>query len=264
MLTLVGRSLRRIAPVCIGLAAVLGGFQLILVAVAASYERAGSFDQLAMLLPAVARHAFGTAMSSFAGMASVGFYETGIVLMVALFAIFVAAEPAGDVEAGFVDVIFARPLPRHWIVTRSLLVTTIATLALMLTMGAGTWIGLVTLAPPRARWPELRIVLNLIAHLFMVASCFGAVTLAAAGWARRRAAAQAPVAVAAIALYLIDFLGVWWKELSQVSLISPFHFYQGAAIIEGRANTAQDLSVLGAATIAATALAYWQFSRRDL
>jgi ABC-type transport system involved in multi-copper enzyme maturation permease subunit len=122
----------------------------------------------------------------------------------------------------------------------------------------------VTLAPPRARWPELRIVLNLIAHLFMVASCFGAATLAAAGWARRRAAALAPVAVAAFALYLIDFLGGGGKELSKVSLISPFHFYQGAAIIEGRANTAQDLSVLGAATIAATALAYWQFSRRDL
>lgn len=264
MLTLAGRSLRRIAPMCLGLAAVLGGFQLVLVAVAASYERAGSFDQLAALLPAVARYAFGTAMSSFAGMASVGFYETGIVLMIALFAIFVAAEPAGDVEAGFVDVILARPLPRHWLVTRSLLVTTTATLALMLTMGAGTWIGLMTLAPPRARWPELSIVLNLIAHLFMVASCFGAATLAAAGWARRRAAASAPVAVAAIALYLIDFLGAWWKELSRVSLISPFHFYQGAAIIEGRANTVRDLSVLSAATVAAVALAYWQFSRRDL
>src|SRR5829696_5730458 len=89
-------------------------------------------------------------------------------------------------------------------------------------------------------------------------------TVAAAGWERRRVAALASVAIAAIAVSLIGFLGVWWKELSQLSLISPFHFYQGAAIIEGRANEMQDLSVLGAATVAAVALAYWQFSRRDL
>jgi len=264
MLTLVRRSLRRIAPAWIGLAAVLGGFQLTLVAVAASYERAGSFDLLATLLPAFAQHAFGTAMASFAGMATVGFYETGIVLVVALFAIFVAAEPAGDVEAGLVDMILARPLPRHWMVTRSLLAMTITTLTLALTMGVCTMVGLLALAPPRARWPEPRIVLNLIAHLIMVSCCFGAAALAAAGWARRRAAALAPVALAAVALYLVDFLGTWWTAMPNIGRISPFHFYQGAAIMEGRANTALDLSVLGAATMAASVLAYWQFSRRDL
>jgi beta-exotoxin I transport system permease protein len=264
VLTLVARSLRRIAPAGLWLAAVLGGFQVTLVAVAASYERAGSFNQLALLLPAVARHAFGSAMTSFTGMTTLGFYETGIVLLLAQVAIFVAAEPAADVEAGFVDVIFARPLPRRWLVTRSLLVMTIVTLVLTLAMAAGLWIGLLTLAPRRSLWPEPRIVLNLVAHLVLVSCCFGAASLAAAGWARRRATAQAPVALAAIALYLIDFLGAWWTALSRVSRISPFHFYQGAAIVEGRANTALDLSVLGAATAAAGALAYWRFGRRDL
>jgi beta-exotoxin I transport system permease protein len=264
VLTLVARSLRRVAPANLGLAAVLGGFQLLLVAVAASYERAGSFDQLAMLLPAFAQQAFGTAMTSFAAMSTVGFYETGIVLMVALFAIFVAAEPAGDVEAGFVDMILARPLPRHWMVTRSLLAMTVATLILTLTMGASLWIALLTLAPAGARRPEPRIVLTLIAHLITVSCCFGAAAVAAAGWARRRAAALAPVALAALALYLLDFLGAWWTAMPNIGRISPFHYYQGAAIVEGRANTLLDLSVLGAATLAASALAYWQFGRRDL
>jgi hypothetical protein len=264
VLTLIGRSLRRIAPVGLGLAAVLGFFQLVLVVVAASYEQAGSFDRLATLLPAFAQRAFGTAMTSFAGLTTVGFYETGIVLMVSQFAIFAASEPAGDVEAGFVDMILARPLPRHWVVTRSLLVMMAGTLTLTLTMGAGTWIGLITLAPPHARWPELRLVLNLIAHLTLVAFSFGAAALAAAGWARRRSAAWAPVALAAVALYLIDFLGLWWAAMPRIGRASPFHFYQGSAILQGRANTALDLSVLAAATVAASAVAYWQFSRRDL
>ena len=264
MLTLMARSLRRIAPVCLGLAAVLGFFQIVLVEVAASYERAGSFDRLATLLPAFAQRSFGTAMTSFAGLTTVGFYETGIILMVAQFAIFAASEPAGDVEVGLVDMVLARPLPRHWLVTRSLLVMTAATLALTLTMGASTWIGLMTLAPPHARWPDPRTVLNLIAHLTLVAFCFGATALAAAGWARRRSAAWAPVALAAIATYLIDFLGLWWTAMPRIGRLTPFHFYQGSAVIEGRANTALDLSVLAAATVVASAIAYWQFNRRDL
>jgi hypothetical protein len=103
-------------------------------------------------------------------------------------------------------------------------------------MAAGLWRGRATLAPPRSRWPEPRIVLNLVAHLVLVSCCFGAAALAAAGWARRRAAAQAPVALAAIALYLLDFLGAWWTALSRVGWISPFHFYQGGDR-RGRANT---------------------------
>ena len=242
----------------------LSAFQLVLIEVAGSYERAGSFDRLATLLPAFAQRSFGTAMTSFAGMTTVGFYETGIVLMVAQFAIFAASEPAGDVEAGFVDMVLARPLPRHRLITRSLTVMMTGTLALTLTMGAGTWIGLLTLAPPHTRWPELRLVLNLIAHLTLVAWSFGAAALAASGWARRRAAAWAPIALSAIAMYLIDFLGLWWSAMPRIGRASPFHFYQGSAILEGRANAALDLSVLAAATVALSAIAYWQFSRRDL
>jgi len=45
-----------------------------------------------------------------------------------------------------------------------------------------------------------------MANLLMVTWCFGAATLAAAGWARRRVTAQAPLAVAAIAFYLLNFV----------------------------------------------------------
>jgi len=160
--------------------------------------------------------------------------------------------------------VLARPLPRHWIVTRTLIVMATSTLALALTMGIATWLGLHALAPPRSRWPEAAIVLTLIAHLVMVSWCFGAPALAAAAWARRRASAQAPVAIAAIALYLVDFLGAWWEPLGRFGRLSPFHYYQGSAILDGTAHTPIDLSILGGLTIAASALAYWQFGRRDL
>ena len=264
MLTLVGRSLRRIAPLWLGLAILLAAFQFALVAVAASYEEAGSFSRLAMVLPAFARGAFGAAVSSFAGMTTVGYFEPLIITLLAQFAIYVATEPAGEIEWGLVDVVLARPLPRHWIVTRTLVVMATSTLALALTMGIATWLGLHALAPPGSRWPEPLIVLTLIAHLVMVAWCFGAPALAAAAWARRRASAQGPIAIAAVALYLVDFLGTWWEPVRRFGRLSPFYYYQGSAIVEGKAHTLINLSVLGAVTIAASALAYWQFGRRDL
>ena len=264
MLTLVGRSLRRIAPLWVGLAVVLAAFQIALVAVAASYEEAGSFDRLAMVLPAFARGSFGTALSSFAGMTTIGYFETLVITLVAQFAIYVATEPAGEIEGGLVDLVLARPLPRHWLVTRTLLVMATSTLALALTMGTATWLGLHALAPPGSRWPQPRIVLTLIAHLVMVAWCFGAPALAAAAWARRRAWAQGSVGLAAIALYLIDFIGTFWAPLRRFGRFSPFYYYQGSAILEGSAHTVFNLTILGTVIVAASALAYWQFGRRDL
>ena len=264
MLTLVGRSLRRIAPMTAALAALLAAFQLALVAVAASYERAGSFAFLSALVPDFAKGHIGAGLTSFAAMTTTGYFEPMIVMLAAQFAIYVAAEPAAEIETGLVDTVLCRPLPRHWLVSRSLIVIAISTVALMIAMGSTTFLGLRLLAPPGAPWPEARIVLLLIVNLLMVTWCFAAATLAVAGWTRRRVTAQAPVAVAAIAYYLLNFLASMWEPARSFAWLSPFHYFAGAAILSGGGNLSFNLSILGAATIVACTVAYWQFSRRDL
>ena len=264
MLTLVGRSLRRIWPLTAALAALLAAFQFALVAVAASYERAGSFAFLSALVPDFAKGHIGAGLTSFAAMTTTGYFEPMIVMLVAQFAIYVAAEPAAEIEGGLVDTVLARPLPRHWLVTRTLIVMVIGTVALMIAMGAATSLGLRQIAPPRARWPEPRIVLQLMVNLLMVTWCFGAATLAAAGWARRRVTAQAPLAVAAIAYYLLNFVSTMWEPARAFAWLSPFHYFAGAAILSGAGRLTFNLSVLAAATLVAAAIAYWQFNRRDL
>ena len=52
--------------------------------------------------------------------------------------------------------------------------------------------------------------------------------------------------------------------LRRFGRFSPFYYYRGAAILDGSAHTALNLTILGAIIVAASALAYWQFSRRDL
>jgi hypothetical protein len=98
----------------------------------------------------------------------------------------------------------------------------------------------------------------------MVAWCFGAAALVAAAWARRRGSAQAPVAIAAVTLYLIEFLGSSWAPARPLARVSPFHYYQGTAILAGTADTLLDLSILGVTAVVGIVLAYWRFDRRDL
>jgi ABC-type transport system involved in multi-copper enzyme maturation permease subunit len=264
MLTLIARSLRRIAVLTAALSALLAAFQFAIVAVAASYERAGSFAFLSAIVPDFAKGHIGAGLASFAAMTTTGYFEPMIVMLVAQFAIYVAAEPAADIETGLVDTVLTRSLPRHWIVSRSLIVMAIGTLILMIAMGSATGLGLRWLAPPRTRWPEARVVLLLIVNLLAVTWAFGAATLAAAGWARRRVSAQAPLAVAAIAYYLLNFLASMWAPARSFAWLSPFHYFAGAAILSGGGNLPFNLAVLGAIALVAAAVAYWRFERRDL
>src|SRR5262245_53514746 len=158
VLTLISRTLGRIALLLTALALLLSSFQVALVAIASSLSDSNGFERLAGLAPLFIQQAFGPALTSFGGMTAVGFFEPLIVMLVVEFAIYVATEPAGDVESGLVDLVLARPMPRHRLMTRSLIVMTGAALVLPLTMTASLWISLWLLAPAGARWPEPKTI----------------------------------------------------------------------------------------------------------
>jgi hypothetical protein len=235
-----------------------------IIASASSFVESGDFTRLAQVLPTFLLQALGPALSSFQGMVMFAYFDPLIVMLLVQFAIYLATEPAGEVESNVVDLILARPLPRHWLVTRSVLVMMIGTAVMSGAMFATTWVGLAALAPPGAQWPEPRTALSLSTHVTLIAWSFGGAALAASGWARRRGAAQATIALAAIAAYLIELLGLMWEPVREVARLSPFHYFRAPAILAGTANPALDLGVLGTIAVAGIALAYWQFARRDL
>src|SRR5688572_9320240 len=132
MLILLRRSFGRIARIWVSLLAVLVGFQFALMGAAVSLEQAGDFQRLLEAVPAFVRNTIGPALASFAGMAVLAYFEPAIILGLVLFSVYVASEPAGDVESGLVDLMLARPLPRHWLISRSLLLMTGSTGSLVL------------------------------------------------------------------------------------------------------------------------------------
>ena len=264
---LVRRSAIQSLYVLVPCLVLLAGFQLILVAQAASIESTRSFERMAELIPAFLQRGMGgraLLLASFKGTVTFGYFHPVIMIMVSVLAIYIATEPAYDVESGLVDLVLARSIPRHRLMTRSLLLFTAVTLAAGLSMACGTWIGLHSFASRASDWPSPRIVGLLLAHLVSVGWCFGALGLAVAAGARRWSAAFASVTLGAVALYLVELLAIGWEPARTVAWISPFRYYPALPIVAGDPTGLTNLGVLLTAAAVLTVTAYWRFNRRDL
>ena len=124
MIPLLLRSIRQARYLLLGSLALLCGFQLIIVGQAADIERTQSFSRMADLLPAFLQRGLGTKamiLATFKGTVAFGYFHPVVVVLVSVLAIYFTTEVAHEVEAGLVDLELARAVPRHLLVTRSLL-----------------------------------------------------------------------------------------------------------------------------------------------
>jgi ABC-type transport system involved in multi-copper enzyme maturation permease subunit len=264
MTALVLRSLGRVKLLSGSLALVLIGLQLSIIAAASTFVNGGNFARLAELAPSFVMQTMGPALTSFSGMVTFAYFDPLIVMLFVQFAIYLATEPAGEVETNLIDLLLSRALPRHVIVSRSFLVMAIGTLLMSGAMQAATWAGLWWMAPAGLQWPAVRTVLSLTAHMTLIAWCFGCTALAVSGWARRRGAVVGAIGVVAMACYLVELLESIWNPARQLARFSPFHYYAATSILTGTAPEARNLTMLGAAAAAALVVAYWRHQRRDL
>jgi ABC-2 type transport system permease protein len=264
---LVGRSFSRAAAVFTAVAAILAGFQVLLVLVATSFQQTRSFDLLSSIVPISLQRSLGPGalmLASFPGMVTFGYFHPIVVLAVLQAAVYLATEPAGEVEWALFDLELSRPVARHWIVTRSLVLAFGLTTAVVLVMALGTWAGLTVFAPPNASWPAPARVASLGAHLLLLSWSFAAAGLAVSSATHRRGTAFTIVAVTAVSLYLLNFVADVWTPAARIRWISPFYYFPGFAVANGTAPIARDLLLLAVPTVALSAVAYWQFNRRDL
>ncbi len=133
--------------------------------------------------------------------------------MLAVLAIYFVTEPAHEVELGLVDVTLARSVPRHVVVTRSLLLATGAVAAAVLLMAAGTRLGLRLFGSPEFDAPSPAVTTQMLLHLAAVALCFAGFGLAVATGARRWSTAFTIASLTTVLMYLVDFLAIGWPPL---------------------------------------------------
>ena len=263
-ITLVRRSFARHRALVASLTVLLSGLQFLLVTIAANLQRDGLYSQLAALVPPFIQEAMGGASSAtFGGTIALGFFHPVVMLSLSCAAIYMASEPAGEVEDGLVDLVVARPVPRHLVVTRSAFVYASGTAFIVLLMFLANRTALRWLAPAGAQVPASRlwwVALNLLAVVW----CFGAAALALGARMRRRAAAAGGVALAAVFLYLLQFAAAAWAPLRPFGRISPFHYYEALRTLLGLGTPAKDIALLLSVMMALLAAAYASYLHRDL
>jgi ABC-type transport system involved in multi-copper enzyme maturation permease subunit len=265
-LLLLSLSLRRARTLLIATGLLLAAFQVLLVLIAGSIHHTGGFEQLASLLPPFARALLGPSLASvmsFSGVVCLGYFDLGIVIALLALTIALATVPASEVETGFADLILARPLQRHWLITRTIALLVLAILIVLALMLTGTCVGLAMLAPENVTWPSPSILGSLALNLGLLMLCWGGVAMAF-GAACRRAVASAITGLLALAALLLDLTGRLWSPADRFAWLSPFRYFIPFDIVMGTELPIENMLVLWAIAMTGFTMAYLLFSQRDI
>jgi ABC-2 type transport system permease protein len=264
---LVVHSLKRMRTLVLTTGVLLAAFQLVLILVGGSIQRTGGFDQLSALLPPFVRELLGPSMASFmsfSGIVSIGYFHLAIIGSLVAMATSLATIPTAEIESGFMDLILARPLARHWIITRTVAVSVLAAAFLLALMVAGTWTGLRLLAPKGALWPSARLINSLAVNLGLLMLCWSGIAMAIGAASRRRSVAGGTAGLLALATFLLDYVARLWAPAEKIAWLSPFRYYNPFDLITGNPLPLKNLLILGAVAIAGFLAAYVLFARRDV
>jgi ABC-2 type transport system permease protein len=266
-LVLLAHSLRRVRTLVVAMGVLLGAFQVLLVIVSRSIQRSNAFAGLGDLIPPFARELLGpslTAFMSFSGIVCLGYFHLAVMGAVVALAIAISTMPTSEIESGFMDLILSRPIARHWIITRSIIVMAVCTIALLAMMMTGTWAGLNALGPKDVTWPAPGLILSLALNLGLLMLCWSGVAMAIGSASRRRSVAGALAGLLALTTFLLDYVARAWRPAESVAWLSPFRYYSPLELMMGNPLQAKNLLVLASISVAGFALAYLLFSRRDL
>ena len=130
----------------------------------------------ATMVPAFARDVLGpsfVAFLTFKGIVCLGYFHPVVMGALVSVSLTLATIPVMEIETGFIDLVLARPVARHWIVTRSILVALISTVYLLAMMAIGTWIGLNYFAAKDAAWPSAGLIGSLAINLGFLHALLG-------------------------------------------------------------------------------------------
>jgi len=262
---LLSRSLARHRALIIAVAALLSAFQILDIVVAYNLQANNVYAQFASLVPAFIQEAMGGVLvGSFPAAIALGFAHPLVVLSLSCVAIYLASEPAGEVEDGLVDLVVARPVPRFLIVTRSALVFVVGSTAIVAAMFITSRITVRSLSPATAAaLPALRLGW-VAANLLAIVWCFGAAALALASHVRERMRAAGTLELLAVFLYLLQFGAAAWNPLRPFARVSPFHYYEPMRTLLGSTLPAKDIAGLLGASVVMLVLAYVLYAKRDL
>jgi hypothetical protein len=260
-------SARRARSLLLTISVLLACFQLLLCLAARTLQQSGAFGQLSALIPQFLREFMGPSLislMSFGGIVAIGYFHIAVIGGLVGFTVALATESAAEIESRFIDLILSRPLPRHWLITRSIVLISAGVTLTLSSMLLGTMAGLYWLAPPQLVPDTLRLVRSMVLNLGAMMLCWGGISLAVTSFLRRRSVAGALAGILALTSYLFDYIARVWTPAARFSWLSPFHYFSGMNLIAGDTSVWRDIRILLTTAVCGCVVAYVQFERRDL
>lgn len=267
MRALLARSAAQARYALFGSYLLLCAFQMIIIGQAAEIQRTQAFGRMAELMPAFLQRGLGNRamlLATFKGTVAFGYFHPVVCLIVAVVAMYIATEPAHEIESGLVDLELARAVPRRRLLTRSLLLSHLAILGAVILMFTGTWLGMRIFETAGMDMPPARMRVSLLANLAATASCFSGFALLLGAISKRWVTAFTTAVLTVVVLYLLDFLAIGWPLMRNLAWLSPFHYYPALSIVADDSPLGRNIGILLGCTAACVAAAYGCFNRRDL
>jgi ABC-2 type transport system permease protein len=236
------------------------------VLIAASIYHDRQFDAIAALIPDHIRGIIGPALSSimtFDGLVCGVYFDTGFVIAILAVAIALATIPASEIETGFADLVLARPMSRHWLITRTITMVLFAVAFMLAMIGVGTLVGLALFAPVGAPRPTLGQTATLALSLAMLTLAFSGIAMALGAGCRRGFACPV-TSLFAFAALILDWAHRLHPSLDWIAWLSPFSYFQPYDLVAGGPLHAGNLLILWAIAMTGYVLAYFMILQRDI
>jgi hypothetical protein len=267
VLSLLSHSFRRVRTLVLTAGALLAGFQLLLCLAAKAALELNAYGPLSALIPDFLRQLMGPSLfvlMSYSGIVCVGYFHFIVVCALIGLTIAIMTEVSAEIEIRFIELILSRPLARHWLITRSIVLLVGCSAFLLYAMVLGSSLGLYLLAPSDIVGSTLKLIRSLVFNLGSLIVCWGGLTLAIASMSRRRSVAGAIAGLLALATYLFDYVAQIWNPGAKIAWLFPFHYYNALKLISSGGIPLRDIGVLLSYGVVGMALAYILFSRRDV
>jgi ABC-2 type transport system permease protein len=262
---LLARTLRHQRLLLPALLAFAAGLQVVVVLVAASFETGPGIAGVLEMLPSFMQRVVGAQLrdAGFGTFVAFGLQHPALMVATIAWIVVVGTGPAADRDAGTLDLLLARPLPRARYLLSTAIAVALGAVALPLVALLGLAVGLATVTV-EGELPWTAYV-PAAAGLVALLLCVGGFTLLVSAGARRRGEAAARIVAVLLVLWLLETLADLSEIIDILRWISPFAWFRPIrAALEGGVWAPMDLAVLCSAGVLMAAAAFLRFSRRDV
>jgi ABC-2 type transport system permease protein len=271
---LLGRQLRHMRWILIGLALGLAAFEVFIIHLAEAFDAGPGIQQFLDMMPQIIHDLVNSqiAAQTFPAFVAFGFMHPAAMVGCTALIVLLATSPAGERDTGLLDLLLARPLPRTTYLTATVVGIVLVAVILPACMLAGCALGLSLVdVPDELPWTDYGMAATQLAALLMA---IGGFAMLVAVISQRRGTAIARILAVLLLAYVLDTMAKVFTALAPLQWLTPFHYFDpmGAVLdfdplgttADGRISPLGNLGILLVLAIGTTALAYRSYRARDL